>query len=187
MSDLHPQLCDILRELDAATARARHVAEGVDEATFSRRPEASAWSAAECVEHLSLTTRAFLPLIDAALAEPAGAAVANDRRFRRDVAGALLGWVIEPPYRMKVKTLAPFEPLEPSSRALVLDEFEALQDELAERVRAASGRDLGALRLQSPFSGRVRYNLYSTFRIISAHERRHLWQAERTLERLTKG
>jgi hypothetical protein len=33
----------------------------------------------------------------------------------------------------------------------------------------------------SPFDSRVRYNLFSAFRIIAAHQRRHLWQAEQAI------
>lgn len=183
MSELHPQLRSILDELEAATVRARRLAEPLDDATFARRLSSTAWSAAECIEHLTLTTQAFLPAIDEALARPAGAPIGSDHQFRRDVAGTLLCWILEPPYRMKVKTSSPFVPESPASREAVLGAFEAGQTALAERVRAANGRVLSA-KVQSPFSDKVRYTLYSTFRIIPAHERRHCWQAEQTVARL---
>ena len=38
----------------------------------------------------------------------------------------------------------------------------------------------------SPFDKRVKYNMYSAFRILIAHERRHLWQAEQAVDTLRK-
>ena len=41
------------------------------------------------------------------------------------------------------------------------------------------GRDLNRLKIVSPFGARLSYNVYSAFRVLAAHERRHVWQAER--------
>ena len=50
---------------------------------------------------------------------------------------------------------------------------------------AALARKLRAARPQSdpsPFNSKLHYNLYSAFRIITAHQRRHLWQAQNVWE-----
>jgi hypothetical protein len=39
-------------------------------------------------------------------------------------------------------------------------------------------------QLMPAFDHRVRYDLYSAFKIVTAHERRHLWQAEHAVEAL---
>ena len=66
--------------------------------------------------------------------------------------------------------------VEPKNR--VLDVFDALQEQLMRYVRDADGLDLGRLRIVSPFDTRLKYNLYSCLRIIPAHQRLHLAQAE---------
>ena len=38
------------------------------------------------------------------------------------------------------------------------------------------------VKLVSPFNARLKYNALAAFRILAAHQRRHLWQAERALE-----
>jgi len=63
----HPQLQQILHELDEASSRARQLAERNADRTFSTRPSATAWSAAEAMAHLALTARGMLAPIDGAL------------------------------------------------------------------------------------------------------------------------
>jgi len=176
---MHPQLTQIVAELTAASAHAERFSEE-RVGRLGRRPHAHEWSAAECVQHLSITTRAFLPLIDGALARPDGRRVEPVHRYRRDLAGWALAWWLEPPYRLGTKTPTPFEPTGARGED-VLGEFSHLQRELIARVEACEGRDLERHRIASPFSAHVRYNLYSTLTIVPAHQRRHLWQADRAL------
>jgi hypothetical protein len=184
MSADHPQLEEIRSGIDDATARARRIAADAGDRFFNRRPREGAWSVAECLAHLNLTTEAFLPLVDDALAKSASGSAPPGHRYKRDLMGRILAWVLEPPFRMKVKTTAGFVPAPEHDRAAIVERFAELQEELKRRVDASAGRDLDRIRVVSPFSDKVRYNLYSTFGIVLAHERRHLWQAERALAAL---
>lgn len=176
---LHPQLQEIAKQIDDATRRAAQMAASVGESAFAQRPAEGAWSAAECIGHLNLTTKAFLPLIDQALAGTTRGTVDPGVRYRRDPIGWFLSWMMEPPFRVKMKTTAPFVPDASAGRDVLMREFETLQGQLAKRVEAASGYDVSRIKVTSPFEARMRYNLLSGFTAILAHERRHLWQAER--------
>ncbi len=180
MATRHPQLDAILQQIGDATGHARRFL-GTPADAFERRPAPESWSAAECVRHLSLTTTAYLPMIDAALALADVRDVGPTHRYRRDLFGALLTWLLEPPFRSKTKTAAQFVPLTAGDPASVVGEFELLQREFALRVERCAGRDLARKRLVSPFNASVKYNLYSALTIMMAHERRHLWQADRAL------
>lgn len=181
MDSLHPQLAEILRELDAVVTRVQRLAQETDDREFSARPREGAWSIAECLTHLNLTTQAYLPLIDEARRNGDQRHVVDSYRYRKDILGRLLCWMIEPPSRMKVKTTAPFQPVDPKGKAAVIEEFLALQKGLAERIARAVGRDLNRIRIASPFNERVTYNLYSGLKLLPAHQRRHLFQAERAV------
>ncbi|HEY6853216.1 MAG TPA: DinB family protein [Gemmatimonadales bacterium] len=180
---MHPQLAVIADELAAASARAKRLIDALDEARFHARRDATRWSPAECVAHLTLTTQAYLPLLDAALAR--GAMAARVPRYRRDLPGWLLSTTLEPPVRFRMKTLAAFVPASTGSRAEVSADFARGQAELVRRLEKASGLDLNQLKIVSPFSSRLSYNVYSAFRILAAHERRHLWQAEQARQHTT--
>jgi hypothetical protein len=173
---MHPQIETLLGELDAASASAATLGANVDETAFHARPASGGWSAAECLVHLSLTTAGLLPRIDAAL-DAGRPGVADDHRYGRGIVGSLLARSMEPPVRMRSRTIAAFVPDSTGSRDEVLAAFERSQTALAERLRRASGLNLDRLRIASPFSARVKYNVYAAFCVLLAHERRHLWQA----------
>jgi hypothetical protein len=174
----------IRTELTDALDRACQIAGGVDDNGWSARPAPDQWSVAECLTHLSLTSQAFLPLIDAALGGDRGPGGATTTRCRMDLTGRLL-WLAMT-INVPVKTTERFVPRGPQPRASALSEFGALQAELIDRVARSQGLDLGARRIVSPFDGRLRYNLCSCFRIIAAHQRQHLKQAERVIAALRR-
>jgi len=184
MASRNAQLTALEDELGHTTERAHALATSVSEDVFLRRPDDSSWSIAECVAHLTLTTRAFLPIIDAALASAERVAPGADPTFRADMKGRLLRWMLEPPYRMRVKTPASFVPGMPAGRDAVVDEFDRSQSELVARLHAADGVAIDRAVIVSPFSEKMSYNLYSCFRILPTHQRRHLWQGEQVRARL---
>jgi len=110
--------------------------------------------------------------------------LASRRRYRRDFFGWLLCRMAEPPYRLRAATTPRFIPTVRGSRADVLAEFVRLQQELTARLYRADGLDLSALKIVSPFDNRLAYHLYSCFRILPTHQRRHLWQGEQVLKEL---
>lgn len=181
---LHPRLREVEQELAATTTRAARLVDQVDEAAFGWRPAPGCWSIAECLVHLNLATIAHLPLIDEALQIGRLLPVTRPRRFRRDMTGWLLCLLAEPPYRRRLRTTPRFVPQGNGNRAEVLAEFVRLQQELTTRVYHAEGLDLASVSIVSPLDGRLRYHLYSCFRLLPTHQRRHLWQAEQVMRRL---
>jgi len=181
------QLERVERELADALRRVHDIAAPLTPELWGARPAANEWSVAECVIHLNLTSRAYVPLIDAALRDGRARKVHGAGPFRHDVVGAILYWITEPPVRFRLKTTTPFVPLGVEPKDRVLADFDMLQGQLVECVRQADGLDVGRLRVTSPFASRVRYSLYSCFRMIAAHQRQHLAQAERAVGTLRRG
>jgi hypothetical protein len=95
-----------------------------------------------------------------------------------DLAGRLLAWSLEPPARIKMKASTSAMPVEPGGPQEVLDGFVRHHQELLQLLRASLGRAIDQEKVKSPFAN-LRYNAYSAFRIVAAHDRRHLWQARR--------
>ena len=183
MSDV---IAELEAELNEATERARALVRDTDGRLFTVRPNLSSWSPAECIAHLSISTEQFLPLLEAAIEKARKSGWIARRAPRMDLFGAVLRWFLEPPVRRKVKTTAPFVPRAVRAKAEALGEFLNLQGKLLDLIRAARDLDLRRMKLVSPFDRRVRYNVYSAFRIVIAHQRRHLWQAEQAVEALRK-
>ena len=175
---MHPQLADLIVQVERVTEGVRVLAESMDHAAFARRPAPERWSPAECVMHLNLTTESFLPRFAKILAAHVSAPRDAGRRYRRDFFGWLLCTILEPPYRTRSRTAAAFVPGATLPRELVVAEFERLNAALADRARALAGLDLNALPVDSPFREGTHYNVWSALCILAAHERRHLWQAQ---------
>lgn len=85
---------------------------------------------------------------------------------------------------MPLKTTEPFVPARGELKDSVLSEFRALQDQLIGCLGRAERLDLCGLRIISPFDARIKYNLYSFLRLIPAHQRQHLRQAEQVVHKL---
>lgn len=173
----------VARELEHATRALDELVRDLDVDALARRPAPSRWSVAEHVEHLSLTTEAYLPLVESAAdALPVRGARA-ERALRMDWMGRFLLWTVEPPVWKRVRTSARFLPGPATDPARVVARFHALQRHLVERARSYEGLPLDRARVTSPFDARIRYDAWSALRILPAHQRRHLWIARRDLAR----
>ena len=167
------------KELNEATRRAWQLMQSTDGRLFTVRPTTQRWSAAECIVHLSISSEQFLPVLRDAISKSAK----KPRTPKMDLLGRILAWFLEPPIRKKVRTSQPFVPKAVRTKADAFGEFAGLQEKLLELLREARTVDMSS-KIVSPFDKRVRYNIYSAFRVIAAHERRHLWQAEQAVAEL---
>jgi DinB superfamily len=183
--EISAELGQVKQELLDARERARRLSEGLSETLWSAAPGPGRWSIAECVIHLNITSERFIPIIDDAIREGREMGVRSTTPPRRDLLGWLLAKWLEPPYRLGSKTTAPFVPARIEPMADVLERFDYLQGELLVRIDRAQGLPLERLRVVSPFNGKVKYNLYSAFRLMPVHQRRHLWQAEQVRASVT--
>ena len=175
---------ELKAELEEATERARKLVQSTEPRHFTVRPNMSSWSAAECLSHLSISTEMFLPALRETIENARKRGLAPEKRASMDILGRILRWFLEPPVRQRVKTAARFVPKSVRAKAEALNEFISLQNQLIEVLQTANEIPLSKVKIVSPFDKRVKYNLYSAFRIIAAHQRRHLWQAEQAVAAL---
>lgn len=174
------QVADVVAHLRAAEAGIVQLAESVDDATWMQRPPSGGWSASECIAHLTLSNAAFMPQLREGLDRvPRGAPVPH--RYRTGLMGWLIAWSLEPPSRSRTKTAPAFVPGGAEPRSAVIASFAKSHADLFAWLAQADGVPLNRIMIESPFARRVRYNAYALLRITAAHERRHLWQAQRAV------
>jgi hypothetical protein len=188
VTDGASQIDALIGELRETSRRADALVTGHATSQFLRRPGEGRWSAAECIEHLNLSNRCYLPRIEEALRVLREKKLAGSGPFRLNWNARLLKyWVVEPPSRLRLPTSKPFKPIKVSDAAAAFGEFESLNQKLEEQLDSARGLDLGGAKIVSPFAQNVKYSVYSAFVLIAAHNRRHLWQAENALRMNTMG
>ena len=185
---MHVDLKNVLDQFDAVQARVHLLADDLTEARWAERADPTRWSVAECVAHLNLTSRAYLPLLRGALEEASKRDGATPARYRRDPMGWMLSSLMGPVPRVgrfrlgAVKTIPAFVPKGDLPQTQLVVEFDRLQQEQTDLVREAEGHPIHRVWVTSPFDQRLRYNLYSTFVILPKHQLRHVVQAERVWE-----
>jgi hypothetical protein len=176
-----PDIKDLKDQLDAAERDARALVADLAEERGGWRAETGSWSVAECLDHLTSANRVYLH----AMKEPAIRAREQGRFRRGPAAPGFLGrWFVrtmEPPVKAPFRMKAPriIEPRVASSLANAFASFTTSQDEVREFLRAYADLDLAAVRFPNPFVRGIRFSLATGLHVITAHERRHLWQAWR--------
>jgi hypothetical protein len=178
---VHPQLEDIVREFESASARLRALHRGLAADAWSRRPAPERWSPAECVAHLNLTSIVMLPLVRQGLAHARRSRRAAGARYRRDIVGWLLWRAASSPGRFKSRTTAAFVPSGARPVEEIVAEFDRLQAEQIAVTREADRLPIDRVKMTSPFNAKIRYNVFSALSILPRHQHRHLWQAEQAL------
>jgi hypothetical protein len=149
-----------------------------------KRLSPTAWSAAECIQHLSLSADAYFPVWQQVIATAGPRKAEMNAPYRIDFWGRLLCWILEPPARIRSRTPAPFQPGECGRIDQVIDEFLDRQERIVAALRRCRGRAIDEVKMASPVDSRVRYSVWSSFVVNAAHQRRHLWQAEQAIARV---
>ncbi len=181
MPTAQPAWCPrLLDELRAADARAVALAKPLTTVQLNWRPSAAEWSVGQCLDHLLVANRVYLPPIAAALQHA-------PRRTVSDITPGWFGrWFIRTyiaPSPASKKARAPGK-ITPVSEvdATILDRFLASNEEARRLVERAGEVDVNHARFKNPFVPMLRFTIGTGLEIIAKHQDRHLLQAERVRE-----
>ena len=182
---MQAQLSKVIGRFQTAERRIHQLVDSLPAERWALRSSPDRWSVAECVAHLNLTGRAYVPLIRDALEEARGRDEPSRPRYRRDPVGWMLALAMGPVpqigrFRLGVvNTTAAFTPEWDLPRGQLIAEFDRFQREQRGVVQEAEGCAIDRVWVRSPFDPRLRYNLYSALVILPRHQLRHVVQAER--------
>jgi hypothetical protein len=184
--DLPEEIRSLEQQLLANEREAEALVAGLTAEQGVWRPEPGAWCVAECLDHLATANRVYL----AAMRDPAGRARAESRRRRGPAKpgwfGALFVGTFEPPPRWWSTLKAPRK-IRPRTSPPLADAFAAFMISHAEVrafLREHADLDLAGATFPNPFIKGLRLSLATGFNVLTAHARRHLWQARGVRQRL---
>ncbi len=160
-----------LSEIEAIRRDTRAVLEGLTPEQANQQPEPGRWSVAQNLVHITTTTKPYLDAMEPTVRAPSNGTV------RRGLLASLLVRSMEPPPRMRVKTLRRLEPPETIDVVAALQDFEATHERVAALVRGADETTFRCQRFRSPFASFMKLRLDQGVDMLLAHARRHLWQA----------
>ncbi|MDP9112812.1 MAG: DinB family protein [Acidobacteriota bacterium] len=176
-------LAVLITEIDANLSHAESLAAGLSHSQFNWRPGAASWSIGQCVSHLNLVNGQDLAPLRAAIERGKSRQLLGDGPFtygflsRKFVAG------MEPPVKRKFKAPRTYLPPQDCDPQTTLAEFRRLSKELRTLAQSASGLHLARVKTALPalpplLRTFVKMPLGARLEAITAHDRRHLWQAE---------
>jgi DinB superfamily len=172
------QLASLLEQFHRATREANKLVLGREAGDLTSTLKLGSWSATECLDHLARTTLSFLPAISRAVA--AAPELTSNGPLRTGTIASLLIRNLEPPYRLRYKVIPQLAPQEKDFE-VAWSTFENSQSQLSETVQSAAGLAIDKVNVPCPLCAHVTYNAYGAFRMLAAHQRRHLWQMKQIL------
>lgn len=175
---MHSQLAKLNDQVDEVSGKAQQLVSNMLLDDIRLRPDLDCWSVAECLEHLSLTSASFIEKVEDASHSARKQQIFGTGSYRMDMVGRVLNWTMGPRAFINVRTREKFQPVIIEPVEDVLPRFLSMQERLKIEVANADGIDLNKVIVRSPFSQRLKYNLFSCFVLIVIHQQRHLWQAE---------
>jgi hypothetical protein len=138
------------------------------------------WSVAQCFEHLIKINTAYVPQ----WRQIEQGSYARTWRDRVPVLARLFGWMIlravQPDATRKFKAAPHVEPSKSAIAGDILARFTTHQQEVIEHMKLVGSRDSRAV-VTSPVAPLAFYSVLDAFKILVAHERRHMGQAERVM------
>lgn len=178
-----------IKQFEKAKKQAKALQNSASEQRLGTKPDTNTWSATECIAHLNTFGNIYFDNIRNGLDQaPPDAAGSSDsfkpRLFWRGVIR-----IFEPPYSVTFKTLSIFEPDISESADIdnAFRHFFDLQDRFIDQLQLSKqkGFNLNHTKVSNPALTFVKMTLAECYAVAEAHQRRHLWQAERIITKLT--
>jgi hypothetical protein len=175
----------ILTQMRDSEESATRLVAGLSELQGNWQPLAGrSWSIWQCLEHLRLTADIYSKALADALAsaDEGGKARSTGTEIKP---GWFARWFLsqlEPPVRRRLKTIPKITPAATGNLEVALADFLKSHEAVREILKSWDHMDFNRVRYPSPFASSLRFTVGTGLLIINAHDRRHLWQAERVKE-----
>src|SRR5262249_36526808 len=181
-AELPPHLKVVLDDLEKADRQARRIAAGLSDAQANWHPGETGWSVAQCLDHLSRANTAYAAALQEAVKEARSTKGPGLQPIQPGWFSRLVIRSFEPPPKRKLRAPKKIVPVAAISGQDALQNFLRSHEDVRAVIREGARLDLNRIRFRNPFIGFLRFTVGTGLLIIAAHDRRHLWQAEKVLE-----
>lgn len=142
------------------------------------------WSVLECLEHLNLYGRFYIPEMTKRINE---SKESRSEYFKSGALGNYFANSMLPKEKLnKMKTFKEMNPIHSNLDDSVIDEFISQQHDLLNLLEKARVYDLKKIKITISISKWVKLRLGDTFRFVINHNIRHIAQAKRVLNELSE-
>ncbi|MFT3681216.1 MAG: DinB family protein [Ferruginibacter sp.] len=169
----------LINDIDAVTAEFIQYFGSLSAQQLNYKRECSQWSIAQNISHIITVNDSYKPLIQSVKNHTYKTAWYSKFKFLVNYFGIKVQEMVKPHMGGKIKTVKQWEPEAEKARHDVVTDFAMHQHTLKQLI--LSSKDLMQQVIHSPASKLVVYRLEDAFKIIVAHEQRHLEQAKSML------
>ncbi len=176
-------LAILVQELDANVSHLETITHQLSPEQFNWRPASGEWSIGQCIGHLNIINAADVVSIRAAIQDGRVRGISGEGPFTYGSLSRRFIAMSDLPVKKRQKTIKAFYPPVTHDRAKTIAEYRRVSAELRRLALSANGLDLARVKtvlpaLPLPLRWFVRMPLGARLTLITAHDRRHLWQAE---------
>jgi hypothetical protein len=140
------------------------------------------WSVAQCLEHLIAANRGMFGPLDEIISGQKRATLWERMPVVPGLLGKLMVKSVSPNATQKLKAPASIQPASSAIDAQIVNRFIEHQRELIGRLTSLENFFVERIVMTSPFLKVMTYSVLDACRLIVAHERRHMAQAQRVME-----
>ena len=175
-------LTDVRRGLDEVMLQAQQRFGLLTHEQLNWRPDATRWSAAQCLEHLFKANR----LMMAAAVDAMDVSKPRAVWQRLPILPGLFGRMLirsQAPTATRKYTASPRA--QPAASDIAVDIIQRFVDqhrELGVRLQTLDDRTAASAIMTSPFITVITYSVLDGYRLVLAHDHRHLQQARRVMD-----
>ena len=183
----HYSYSDLLNLFNNDLHRIREFEE-IPKDLISLKPDPSTWSAAETLTHIIKFNKMYMAQMKDAM-EKNEPVKTEEAQFQPRFLFRQAIRFFEPPYKVKLKTIAPMYPSNKNEED-ARKSIERLADINSDLIREIESfkndqLDLDKIRGKNPLISWVSMSLSEFLLLLEAHQRRHFWQVEQTLLKLS--
>jgi len=183
----------LLNELKEVTERYEKdfefLIENYEPELLQSRPEENKWSAIECIEHLNMTGRYYLPKIQDVLERGISDGITSTQLFKSGLIGNHMYNSMKPvsgEIKNKINTFKSVNPhvkYEKSTLDIekVSENFRKQLQTIISHIEKSKETDINKLKVPSLLGPIIMFKLGDVFRFLLAHIERHLIQAKNAL------
>jgi len=174
----------VVDQLDEADRAAEKLVANLRDDQFQWQPDGGRrWSVAQCLEHLATADALYATLMRDAIERARQSGSVRRGPFAPGFFGRKFANSLEPPVKLRTRAPSRIVPQSALTREEILRRYFGTHAELKAMAHDAAAIDANAATFQNPFFTMVRVKVATGFHVITAHNRRHLWQAQRVVER----
>lgn len=181
---MNEELPKIIQEAKAIAEDAQKIFGSLTTEQLNWKPNAESWSVAQCFEHLIVIDASYFPIME----KVARGEYKHSFKERLPILPRLFGKLIinavKPETKRKLKAATNFAPSKSEIDGRIIEKFVKHQQEIIEHIKMTANVDVANFIITSPVASFVTYSLLDGYKVIVEHERRHMAQAERVIERM---